>query len=288
MAGPVVVPGGGLDWSSTTRDYLTHRPGYPDDFFRLLQAVGIGLPGQDVLDIGTGTGALAIPFARQGARVVGVDASEEQLAAARSVAEGEGLRLDLRFALAEETGLPDASFDAVTASMCWPYFDTARMVGEVLRLLRPEGRLLVASIVWVREGNEVARETDALIAKYNEAARTWDRSRRDPVPAWSRERFQLRTYHTYVAPLRFTRESWRGRIRASKWIGAALPAAEVEAFDRELDGVLRGRAPDRFEVPHSVTIQVFERRLGDGLAGGRSAADGLVGGRCAADAVKGP
>jgi SAM-dependent methyltransferase len=259
----VVVPGGGLDWNSTSGDYLAHRPGYPDDFFDLLQALGVGLPGQDVLDLGTGTGALSIPFARQGAHVVGVDASEKQLAAARSVAEREGLRVDLRFALAEETGLPDASFDAVTASMCWPYFDTARMSGEVLRLLRPEGLLLVASIVWVHEGNEIARATDALVSKYNEASRTWDRSRRDPVPAWSLEYFRLRSYHTYVAPLAFTRESWRGRIRASKWIGAALPAAGVEAFDRELDEVLRRSTPERFDVPHRITIQVFERRWRD-------------------------
>src|SRR6202000_3319844 len=119
----------------------------PEEFFHLLRELGIGVAGQDILDLATGTGALAIPFARRGARVVGVDASEGQLAAARSVAAREQLTVDLRFALAEETGLPDASFDAVTASMCWRYFDAAKTVSEVLRLLRPEGLLLVCSIV---------------------------------------------------------------------------------------------------------------------------------------------
>jgi SAM-dependent methyltransferase len=256
----VIVPGGGLDWNSTSRDYLEHRPGYPPDFFPLLQQLGIGVAGQDILDLGTGTGALAIPFARQGAKVVGVDASEEQLAAARTVVTREKLGVDFRFALAEETGLPDASFDAVTASMCWQYFDTTKMVGEALRLLRPDGRLLIGSIVWVRGGSEVACATDALIAKYNELARTWDRSRYDPVPAWSTERLRLRTYHSYVAPVPFTRESWRGRIRASKWIGAALPAAHVEAFDAEHDAALRLLSLERFDVPHRITIQIFERR----------------------------
>jgi len=42
-----VVPGAGLDWSSTSREYLAHRPGYPDSFFRLLGQVGVGLAGQD-------------------------------------------------------------------------------------------------------------------------------------------------------------------------------------------------------------------------------------------------
>jgi SAM-dependent methyltransferase len=253
-----VVPGGGLDWNSTSRDYLEHRPGYPESFFRLLREMGIGLPGQDILDLGTGTGALAIPFARQGARVVGVDASEEQLVAARDAAARAHATIDVRFARAEETGLPDAAFDAVTASMCWTYFEVARMVEEVPRLLRPGGLLLLAAILWERDRSDVARVTDALIAKYNEAARTGPRRRYDPLPAWSVERFRLRTYHSYVEPLVFTREAWRGRIRASKWIGAALPGAQVQAFDRELDEALHGLGAERFEVPHRITIHVFE------------------------------
>ena len=261
VAGAAIVPGAGLDWNATSRDYLEHRPGYPPSFFRLLREVEIGLPGQDILDLGTGTGALAIPFARQGARVVGIDASESQLAAARDVAMREALPLDLRFALAERTGLPDASFDAITASMCWRYFETARMVEEVPRLLRPNGILLIASIIWARVDNGITRATDALIARYNPQAVAGAGGRREePVPAWSAERFRLRTYHTYVEPLAFTRESWRGRIRASKWIGAALPADRVEAFDRELDQALRERGAERFDVPHQITIHAFVPR----------------------------
>lgn len=256
-----VVPGAGLDWNSTSRDYLEHRPGYPESFFRLLGAVGVGLSGQHILDLGTGTGALAIPFARAGAHVVGVDASEAQLSAAREAAEREGLSIDLRFARAEETGLPDASFDAITASMCWGYFETARMTLEVPRLLRRDGALLIASIIWVRGGGEVARITDELIARYNQAAVANPRgAATDPIPPWSVERFKLRTFHSYIEPLVFSRASWRGRIRASKWIGAALPAERVAAFDRELDDALRHVGGEPFEVPHRITLQVFEPR----------------------------
>jgi SAM-dependent methyltransferase len=256
-----VVPGAGLDWNSTSRDYLAHRPGYPESFFRLLGLVGIGLPGQDILDLGTGTGALAIPLARAGAHVVGVDASEAQLAAAREAAERERLTIDLRFARAEETGAADGSFDAITASMCWGYFETARMVEEVPRLLRRDGVLVIASIIWARGGSDIARATDDLIARYNEASAQSPRSGPpDPVPAWSLERFRLRTYHTYVEPLVFSRALWRGRIRASKWIGAALPAERVAAFDRELEDALLRLGGEPFEVPHRITFQVFEPR----------------------------
>ena len=256
-----ILPGGGLDWSPTSRDYLEHRPGYPDSFFRLLQQQGIGLAGQDILDLGTGTGALAIPLARAGAHVVGVDASDGQLAAAREAAARAGLQVNFRFARAESTGLPNAAFDAITASMCWGYFETARMVEEVPRLLRPEGVLLIASLIWARDQSEIARATEAVIQRYNDAVVRSSRQadeRNAPVPAWSTECFRLRTYHSYVEPLVFTRASWRGRIRASKWIGAALTSERVETFDRELDAVLQAYGDAPFTIPHRITLSIFE------------------------------
>lgn len=257
----LIIPGGGLDWSPVSRDYLEHRPGYPESFFRFLQELGIGRPGQDILDLGTGTGALAIPLARAGARVVGVDASNGQLAAAREAAAKAGLSITFQFARAEATGFPDAAFDAITASMCWGYFDSARMVEEVPRLLRENGVLLIASLIWTRGRSEIARATDGVIHRYSEAAvqnQRPNRDRNDPVPAWSAVHFRLRTYHSYVEPLVFTRASWRGRIRASKWIGAALPSDRVEAFDRELDAALEAYGDGPFAIPHRITLSVFE------------------------------
>ena len=256
-----IVPGGGLNWSPASRDYLEHRPGYPESFFRLLKELGIGLRGQDVLDLGTGTGALALPLARAGARVTGVDASEGQLAAARESAASAGLDITFRFARAEETGLPDAAFDAITASMCWGYFDATRMVEEVPRLLKKNGVLVIASLIWTREQSEIARVTDTIIHRYSEAAARNSRQggeRNEPVPAWSAGHFRLRTYHSYIEPLTFTRASWRGRIRASKWIGAALPDQQVQAFDRELDAALKGYGDAPFTIPHRITLSVFE------------------------------
>jgi hypothetical protein len=50
---------GTLNWDQVSEDYSKYRPGYPDSHFLLLQELGIGLKNQDILDIGTGTGALA-------------------------------------------------------------------------------------------------------------------------------------------------------------------------------------------------------------------------------------
>ena len=248
-----------LNWNKASQDYAAHRPGYPDDYFTLLKLSGIGHAGQRILDIGSGTGALAIPFARQGAQVTAVDLSEGQLNEAREKAAK--LAVDIRFIVsgAEDAPVEPGHFHAVTASMCWGYFHPTRIVEQVKRVLSPDGQLLISSIVW-QENDEVTRRTNALLAKYNDQfSKRYDERDSAVVPEWSRDGFRLKTYHHYQTQLPFTRESWRGRMRATKFIGAALPQAQVEAFDRELAAALEEVAPESFDVAHTIRIQIFQQ-----------------------------
>lgn len=64
----------------------------------------------------------------------------------------------------------------------------------------------------------------------------------------------------YREALGFTRESWRGRIRACRGIGAELSAEEVQAFDAELDALLRNIAPEEFTVLHWIDAHILAPR----------------------------
>lgn len=249
-----------LNWSATSRDYLRYRPGYPKEFFTLLRRLGVGSARQDILDLGSGTGALAVPFARQGARVTAVDPSEGQLRAAKIAARKYGVKIKFKVASAEKTGLPDHSFDAITASMCWTYFDVKRMKMEIPRLLRSGGLLMVSTLIWERQERGVVAETHELIARHNAEVRGW-RHRRNPeaeiVPDWSKNWLRLKTFHEFLVDVPFSRESWRGRIRACRWIGAALSGAQTETFDGEHASLLERIAPAKFLIPHRITIRIF-------------------------------
>lgn len=77
----------------------------------------LGLPaGARILDVGCGTGSLAIRLARAGFTVVGIDSSPDMVARARSklAAAGEGLRLDFREGDGSALPFADGSFDLVT------------------------------------------------------------------------------------------------------------------------------------------------------------------------------
>ena len=251
-----------LHWDATSGDYLRYRPGYPDSYFALLQKLGIGLPGQDILDLGSGTGALAVPFARQRAHVTAVDLSQGQIAAGKKAARQQNVSITFKVAPAEETGLPDHSFDAITASMCWGYFNQPRMAREVPRLLRADGVLLVSTLIWSGAEDAIAGQTDRLLIQFNPKARQLRRGGElDVIPRWSMAAYRLRTHHDYTVLLPFTRESWRGRIRASKWIGAALTPEQTVAFDREHQALLNRIAPPAFSIRHRIRLQLFQPKI---------------------------
>ncbi|HTW06785.1 MAG TPA: methyltransferase domain-containing protein [Acidimicrobiales bacterium] len=66
-----------IEFGKTAEDYARHRAGFPESLFDRLVTFGIGRSGQEVVDVGTGTGTVARNFALRGCRVVGIDPSPE-------------------------------------------------------------------------------------------------------------------------------------------------------------------------------------------------------------------
>ena len=102
-------------------------------------------PVHAVLDVATGTAAVAIELARRfGCTVVGVDQSPEMLAEGRRRVAAAGLAgsIDLREARAEELPFADASFDGLTFTYLLRYVeDPGATMRELARVVRPGGRI---------------------------------------------------------------------------------------------------------------------------------------------------
>jgi SAM-dependent methyltransferase len=106
-------------------------------------------PGEQVLDLGTGTGSLAIEAAilvNASGRVTGLDISPEMLSLAKGrIAESGRTNIELREGRAEEIPAEDAAFDVVLASLSLMYvIDRAAAARELRRVLRPGGRVVGA------------------------------------------------------------------------------------------------------------------------------------------------
>ena len=99
-----------INFGRAAVDYERHRPGFPDEFFdRLVERRWFG-PGQRALDLGTGTGSLALGFAARGLVATGLDIAPELLDVARKTATERGLSAHFVEGRAEDTGQVAESF----------------------------------------------------------------------------------------------------------------------------------------------------------------------------------
>jgi SAM-dependent methyltransferase len=251
-----------VDFGRTALDYATHRAGFPDALFDRLRAFGIGIAGQRLLDLGSGTGTLARGFARRGAVVTAIDVSSEMLAQAADLDAEAGVHVAKVVAPAEATGLPPGAFDVVTAGQCWHWFDRAAAAAEARRLLVAGGALAIAHFDWVSLApGDLVDAMEKLIARHNPAqpaphfrfgggVGVYGPWLADVAAAGFRD---IETFSFDVAAP-YSQEAWRGRVRASQGVGAMLAPDAVAVFDREHAALIEAiaGAGSPLAVPHRV------------------------------------
>jgi SAM-dependent methyltransferase len=108
-------------------------------------------PGDRVLDVACGTGNLAVPAARTGAAVTGVDIATNLLEQARERATAEGLSIQFDEGDAEKLPYVDGAFDVVVTMFGAMFAPRPELVSsELVRVARPGGRIAMAN--WTPAG----------------------------------------------------------------------------------------------------------------------------------------
>jgi ubiquinone/menaquinone biosynthesis C-methylase UbiE len=144
-SGRPFVPGMGVDWLLPLYDPFARLLGLDGTRRDLLQQADLQ-PGHRVLDIGCGTGTLAVLLKTSfpGVDVVGVDPDDKALARAARKARRAGVSLQLERGFADALGHPDASFDRVFSSFMFHHLERdekARTLRAIRRVLKADGSL---------------------------------------------------------------------------------------------------------------------------------------------------
>ena len=246
---PNIDGGKAFDWGRTSADYASYRDIYPQEFYDKIIRRGLCVSGQNVLDIGTGTGVLPRNLYCYGARWTGTDLSENQINQAKLLSWD--MEIDYYPLAAEQLDFPSRSFDVVTACQCFWYFDHKRLAPNLARMLKPGGRFLILCMEWLPFEDQIAGASEALVLKYSP---NWSGAGETvhpiDVPDCYADCFMLVYHEEYPLKVHFTRESWHGRMKACRGIGASLSQEEIKAWEKEHLRLLNEIAPEEFDVLH--------------------------------------
>ncbi len=219
--------------------YERGRPGYPEAAVDWLLPAG----ARDVVDLGAGTGKLTRQLADRGLDVVAVEPSDGMRAELARTLPG----VPVLAGTAERMPLPDGSADAVLVAQAWHWVDQVVAVPEVVRVLRPGGRLGLIwnsrdeSVGWVARLGRIMRsladDPTEMIVELGAAF--------EPV-----ERRVLRWRH------RLGPDGLRDLVASRSYVITA-PPAERHRVHREVDELLAGdpelAGRAEFDLPYLAT-----------------------------------
>ena len=226
--------GKSFDWGRTSDDYAKFRDIYPQEFYERIVKRGLCIKGQNVLDIGTGTGVIPRNMACYGANWTGTDISENQIKQAKLLSED--MNIDYHVIPAEKINFPDSSFDVITACQCFWYFDHFE--------------------------DKIANASEKLVLKYNPE---WSGGRETMhpifIPECYSENFELVFHEEYQLNVHFTRESWNGRMKACRGVGASLSEQDIASWEKEHMNLLSEIASDEFDILHYAATAELKRKF---------------------------
>jgi len=247
-----------FDWGRISEDYAKYRDIYPEIFYEKIIQRNLCIKDQRVLDLGTGTGVLPRHLYPLGAEWVAVDQSENQILQAKRLSAERKQKIRYEILAAEELEKlndPNHTFDVITACQCFWYFQAEKVVPQLLRLLKKDGRFLLLYMAYLPLEDKIAGASEELILKHNPNWTGAGETRHFIfLPACVTEKFEVIYQEECDVKIPFTRETWNGRMKACRGIGASLSKEELQKWEKEHKKMLEEMAPEKFEIQHYIAL----------------------------------
>ncbi|CAD2073849.1 class I SAM-dependent methyltransferase [Phocicoccus pinnipedialis] len=250
-------------------EFYENRNDIPDEFLEELKIRGVDLKGKKVLDLGAGPGFLSAMMADEGAIVDAVEPSETFIKLGEEYTEGKNVTFIQ--GVAETIPLKEKKYDIVIALRAWQYFDSGKAIKEVVRLLKPNGFLVISDIGF-RVNNKMMKETMKIIKESAKGEKLDPAGSKKysiqmingfPVEWFSElkfEKFDLRELFKKDYRLKFTDEAWTKRIETSSWLSRHSDKRKQEVVEH-LTEMLKDIDKDKkHKVPHVLSTMILKNK----------------------------
>ncbi|WP_288683337.1 class I SAM-dependent methyltransferase [uncultured Eubacterium sp.] len=244
----IVDEGKTFDFGKTSKLYGQYRDIYPEELFEKLHEIGIGIEGSKWLDLGSGTGVIPRGMAKYGADIIATDISKNQIEEAIELSKDfKNIQYDVKSA--EDIEYAENTFDAITACQCFWYFEPDVIVPKIKSILKPGGIFLKVYMSYMKE-EPITQDSNSLVKSINGLWSGASASVKDLTTHY----FDDPHMETLVVELPFTRETWHGRMMASRGVMASMDEKKIEQFDREHRAMLEEKYPEEFTVKHKIFL----------------------------------
>ena len=149
-------------------------------------------------------------------------------------------------------------FDCITAVQCWQYMDSERAYPCFSAHFKARRHLAVIYMAWLPDENPVVQRSIETVRQFNPDWNGYDRRLQYFTPGWCKGGIHLAALKTLDAEIPFTRETWNGRMRACRGVGASLPPEQVESFSKRHRKMLEDTMPEKFFILHEISILNFQ------------------------------
>ena len=131
-------------------------------------------------------------------------------------------------------------------------------------ILKHEGKLLILYMAWLPYEDEIADASEKIVLRYSpDWTGAGERMHPIDIPKIAYKYFTLEHHEEYLLDIPFTRESWHGRMKACRGVGASLSGDQLAQWECDhlqmLDEKMKGKG-EVFEVKHYASIAVLKKK----------------------------
>ena len=128
-------------------------------------------------------------------------------------------------------------------------------MSNLYRMLKPNGKLLVLYMAWLPYEDKIAGKSEELVLKYSPK---WSGAGETLHPIQIPDCYELCfdvLYHEeYLLNVHFSRDTWNGRMKACRGVGASLFKEELKEWEAEHLKMLSEIAPEEFDIKHYAAL----------------------------------